>query len=420
MEYTEIMVRYGELSTKGKNRKTFIQQLAQNVRQALRPFPEVKIQALRDRMHLVLNGADANQVMQPLQKIFGIQTFSPVVKIELDEEKLKETALAMMKDHYVAGETFKVVTKRAYHEFIWDTHQINQEVGGYLFEHLPYAKVDMKNPDVTLRIEVRMDGIYLMSQVIKGMGGLPVGSSGKGMLMLSGGIDSPVAGYLAMKRGVKIEAVHFASPPYTSPQALVKTKQLTAKLAPYVGNISFLEVPFTEIQEEIKKVVPEGYLMTVTRRMMVRLCDAIVEHRHGLAMINGESLGQVASQTMHSMVAINDVTNTPILRPVITMDKLEIIDIAQQIDTYDLSIQPFEDCCTIFTPPAPNTRPKVEKAREYEARLDVEGLIQRSLEGIKVTKIDAQYDEHQAEKVWNIDGELVAETFEEEDFSDLL
>lgn len=278
----------------------------------------------------------------------------------------------------------------------------------------------MKNPDVTLRIEVRMDGIYLMSQVIKGMGGLPVGSSGKGMLMLSGGIDSPVAGYLAMKRGVKIEAVHFASPPYTSPQALVKTKQLTAKLAPYVGNISFLEVPFTEIQEEIKKVVPEGYLMTVTRRMMVRLCDAIVERRHGLAMINGESLGQVASQTMHSMVAINDVTNTPILRPVITMDKLEIIDIAQQIDTYDLSIQPFEDCCTIFTPPAPKTRPKVEKAREYEARLDVEGLIQRSLEGIKVTKIDAQYDEHQAEKVWNIDGELVAETFEEEDFSDLL
>jgi len=192
-----------------------------------------------------------------------------------------------------------------------------------------------------------------------GRGGLPVGSSGKGMLMLSGGIDSPVAGYLAMKRGLEIEAVHFYSPPYTSVQALNKAKDLTVKLTPYVGSIKFITVPFTEIQEEIKRAVPSGYWMTITRRFMLRLTDLIREKRHGLAIVNGESLGQVASQTMHSMVAINEVTATPIIRPVITMDKSEIIEIAEKIDTFELAIQPFEDCCTIFAPPEPKTRPKI-------------------------------------------------------------
>ena len=421
MNYSEIMVRYGELSTKGKNRKVFINQLSQNVKQALR-HKEVKVQAFRDRMHLILNGAPAESVIEDLQSIFGIQSFSPVVKIEKTTTALIEAAVEMMTEVYEKGTTFKIVTKRADHHFEWTTNDINQNVGNAIFDAIDYAQVSMKEPDLTLRIEVRQDGIYLMSKVIKGMGGLPVGSSGKGMLMLSGGIDSPVAGYLAMKRGVKIEAVHFASPPYTSPQALLKTKQLTAKLAPYVGSINFLEVPFTEIQEEIKRVVPEGYLMTVTRRMMMRLCDAIREQRKGLAIINGESLGQVASQTMHSMLAINDVTTTPVLRPVITMDKLEIIDIAQQIDTYELSIQPFEDCCTIFTPPAPKTRPKIEKAREYEARLDVDGLIQRSLDGVRVTKITANFDESVEEVVYNLAGEVVMETTTEtrNDLDDLL
>ncbi|MEL5941214.1 tRNA 4-thiouridine(8) synthase ThiI, partial [Tetragenococcus halophilus] len=187
---------------------------------------------------------------------------------------------------------------------------------------------------------------FLSHETISGAAGLPVGTSGKGMLMLSGGIDSPVAGYMAMKRGVEIEAVHFASPPYTSEQALQKAKDLTAKLAPYVGQIQFIEVPFTEVQEEIKNRVPQGYWMTITRRMMLRLTDSIRQLRRGLVILNGESLGQVASQTLQSMVAINEVTNTPIIRPVATMDKLEIIDTAQKIDTFDLSIQPFEDCCT--------------------------------------------------------------------------
>jgi len=209
------------------------------------------------------------------------------------------------------------------------------------------------------------------------------------MLMLSGGIDSPVAGYFAMKRGVEIEVVHFASPPYTSEQALQKAKDLTKKLTPYVGGIQFIEVPFTEVQEEIKKHVPQGYWMTITRRMMLRLTDAIREARHGLIILNGESLGQVASQTLQSMVAINEVTNTPIIRPVATMDKLEIIDVAQEIDTFELAIQPFEDCCTIFAPPQPKTRPKLEKVHLYEERLDIAGMMERALAGLKIEEIQA-------------------------------
>ena len=207
--------------------------------------------------------------------------------------------------------------------------------------------------------------------------------------MLSGGIDSPVAGYLAMKRGVAIEMVHFFSPPYTSEQALNKAKQLTAKLAPYVGTIKFIQVPFTEIQETIKHEVPEGYLMTIQRRFMLRLAEKIAKMRKGLAIFNGEALGQVASQTLESMAAINDVTTMPVLRPVLSMDKNEIIEIAQKIDTFDLSIQPFEDCCTVFAPPAPKTKPRIDRARQYEERLDVDGLIQRALDGIQITEINS-------------------------------
>lgn len=267
---------------------------------------------------------------------------------------------------------------------------MNQELGGAVIEAIPEIQVQMKKPDINLRIEIRKDAAYLSYETIRGAGGLPVGTSGRGMLMLSGGIDSPVAGYLAMKRGVEVEAVHFASPPYTSEQALQKAKDLAGKLVPYVGTIQFIEVPFTEIQEEIKRVVPQGYLMTITRRLMLRLTDAIREMRKGLVIINGESLGQVASQTLQSMVAINEVTSTPIIRPVVSMDKTEIIEIAEKIDTFELAIQPFEDCCTIFAPPQPKTRPRLDKAQDYEARLDLEGLMARALEGLKITEISAE------------------------------
>ncbi|EHK9433236.1 tRNA 4-thiouridine(8) synthase ThiI [Enterococcus faecalis] len=384
------MVRYGELSTKGKNRKTFIMQLAQNVKRALADFPALKIHADRDRMHILLNGEDSEEVIPKLSKVFGIQNFSPSIRIEKEMPAIRAMVQEVVREVYTPGKTFKITAKRSDHSFELDSNGLNQELGGAVIEAIPEIQVQMKKPDINLRIEIRKDAAYLSYETIRGAGGLPVGTSGRGMLMLSGGIDSPVAGYLAMKRGVEVEAVHFASPPYTSEQALQKAKDLAEKLVPYVGTIQFIEVPFTEIQEEIKRVVPQGYLMTITRRLMLRLTDAIREMRKGLVIINGESLGQVASQTLQSMVAINEVTSTPIIRPVVSMDKTEIIEIAEKIDTFELAIQPFEDCCTIFAPPQPKTRPRLDKAQDYEARLDLEGLMARALERLKITEISAE------------------------------
>lgn len=398
MKYSEIMVRYGELSTKGKNRRSFIMQLAQNVRQALSDFPEIKIHAERDRMHLLLNGVDGDLVIPKLAKIFGIQNFSPSVRVEKEVQRLKQAVQEIMQEIYTGKETFKIIAKRSDHSFELDSNELNQALGNAVIDVFPDIQVQMRKPDIALRVEIRRDGAYLSYETIKGAGGLPVGTSGKGMLMLSGGIDSPVAGYYAMKRGVEIEAVHFASPPYTSEQALQKAKDLTVKLTPYVGKIEFIEVPFTEVQEEIKRVVPQGYWMTITRRMMLRLTDEIRRIRHGLVILNGESLGQVASQTLQSMVAINEVTNTPIIRPVATMDKLEIIEVAEQIDTFDLSIQPFEDCCTIFAPPQPKTRPRLEKVHQYEERLDIDGMIERALAGLKIETIHTETVKEQVEE----------------------
>lgn len=397
MKYSEIMVRYGELSTKGKNRNRFIQQLAHNIRGALAEFPSIKIKAERDRTHLLLNGEDSDLVIPKLQKVFGIQNFSPVIKVEKNKEIIKEVAQKMVGERFYEGMTFKITSKRSDHEFELDTNGLNQFLGSAVFAAIPTIKAQMKHPDMNLLVEIRQDAAYLSYETIKGAGGLPVGTSGRGMLMLSGGIDSPVAGYLAMKRGVEIEAVHFASPPYTSEGALQKAKDLTQKLTTFSGSVQFIEVPFTEIQEEIKEKVPQAYLMTVTRRMMMRLTDRIRKERNGLVIINGESLGQVASQTLHSMTAINDVTNTPVIRPVITMDKNEIIEIAEKIDTFSISIQPFEDCCTIFAPPSPKTKPNLEHSRSFEARMDIDGLIKRAMENLKISRITIKGEEGKTE-----------------------
>lgn len=395
--YDEIMVRYGELSTKGKNRGYFINRLAKNIREVLADMPELKITAVRDRAHIELNGADYAEVSNRLTKVFGIQNFSPSIKVEKSMPIIKEEVVALFKEIYSEGQTFKIATRRADHNFELDSTELNIALGDVVFDNFSYAKVQMKKPDITLRVEIRQDATYLSFEDIKGAGGMPVGTAGRGHLMLSGGIDSPVAGYLALKRGVEIEAVHFASPPYTSPGALKKAKDLAAKLTVFGGSITFIEVPFTEIQEEIKKRSPQGYWMTLTRRMMLRLTDAIRERRHGLVIINGESLGQVASQTLHSMVAINEVTTTPIIRPVVTMDKTEIIELAEKIDTFELAIQPFEDCCTIFAPPQPKTRPNLEKVLELEERFDIEGMMARCLAGLKVEEITPQQSEKKEE-----------------------
>lgn len=387
MKYTEIMVRYGELSTKGKNRKDFIDRLAGNVTKVLRDFPQVEIYPRHDRMHIVLNDAPFEEVDKRLKRVFGIQTYSPTIKVEKTLAKIEETALALMKETFKQGMTFKVNTKRSDHQFLYDTNELNKMVGDYLFDNMENLKVEMKHPDIVLRIEVRKDAVYISNQLLHGAGGMPVGTGGRAVMMLSGGIDSPVASYLALKRGVDIEMVHFYSPPYTTEKALNKAKELTGILANYAGKINFIAVPFAEIQETIKEKIPEGYLMTVQRRFMLQLADKIRAKRRGLAIFNGESVGQVASQTLESMAAINDVTTTPVVRPVATMDKTEIINLAEKIGTFDLSIQPFEDCCTIFAPPRPKTKPKIDKAREFENRLDVEGLIDRALAGIQVTSI---------------------------------
>lgn len=388
MQYTEIMVRYGELSTKGHNKKSFIDRLGDNVRHALHSFNQVKVHAQRDRLHVELNGADYDQVMDRLKLVFGIQNFSPSIRVEKSFDAAAKAAAQMIEEQVDHPITFKIETRRSDHHFELDTFAMNNKLGGYLLDKFPdKLKVDVHHPDLTLRVEIRLNGIFLSSETIKGAGGLPVGTAGKGMMMMSGGIDSPVAAYLAMKRGVSLEMVHFYSPPYTSPQALAKAQQLTERLAKYSGSIRFIQVPFAEIQETVKEKVPEGYLMTVQRRMMLRLAAALMVKCHGLAIFNGESLGQVASQTMESMLAINDVTSYPVLRPVLSYDKTEIIKIAEEIGTYDLSILPYEDCCTVFTPPSPKTRPNVERARKYEQRLDIEGLMKRSLDGIKITNI---------------------------------
>ncbi|WP_219137595.1 tRNA uracil 4-sulfurtransferase ThiI [Streptococcus mitis] len=399
MQYSEIMIRYGELSTKGKNRMRFINKLRNNISDVLSIYPQVKVTADRDRAHAYLNGADYTAVAESLKQVFGIQTFSPAYKVEKSVATLKSAVQEIMQDIYKEGMTFKISSRRSDHSFELDSRELNQALGDAVFDVIPTIQAQMKNPDITLQVEIREEAAYLSYETIRGAGGLPVGTSGKGMLMLSGGIDSPVAGYLALKRGVDIEAVHFASPPYTSPGALKKAQDLTRKLTKFGGNIQFIEVPFTEIQEEIKAIVPEAYLMTLTRRFMMRITDRIREARKGLIIINGESLGQVASQTLESMQAINAVTNTPIIRPVVTMDKLEIIDIAQEIDTFDISIQPFEDCCTIFAPDRPKTNPKIKNAEQYEARMDVEGLVERAVAGIMITEITPQVEKDEVDEL---------------------
>lgn len=384
-----IMIRYGELSTKGKNKRNFVTTLGRNIREALSEYPDIKINQQYDYMFMELNGAPQDEVLAGLEKVFGIQSFSPAIELERDFDLLKEASIKLVKAEIAKNgvQSFKVATSRSDHNYSMDTNDVNQALGGFLAKEFPELKVQMKKPDLTIRVKVREQDFLVSSEWINGAGGLPVGTSANAVLMLSGGIDSPVVGYLAMKRGIRITAVHFASPPYTSPQALNKAKDLTEKLTKFGGWINFVEVPFTETQEAIKEHVNPAYLMTITRRMMMRISDELRKQYNGLAIINGESIGQVASQTLESMFAINEVTSTPIIRPVVAMDKLEIIDISQKIDTFDLSIQPFEDCCTVFAPPSPKTKPKLDDIAYYEAKLDIEGLVQRAVEGTMGEKI---------------------------------
>lgn len=387
MKYDRILIRYGEISTKGRNRNKFVEKLRKSIKWALASYPKIKMEVSRDRMYVLLNGENGKEIIEELKKIFGIQSFSPAIKVSRDLLEMKNAALELVGGLYKEGQTFKITAKRSDKTFELDTDEINQAFGAHLLKNIPGIKVDVKNPDINLRIEVRQEAVYLSCETILGAGGLPIGSGGKAMLMLSGGIDSPVAGYMAMKRGIEIEAVHFFSPPFTSERSKEKVIDLTKKLSEIYGSMTLHIVPFTDIQQAVRKQVPENYSMTTTRRVMLRITDEIRRKQEGLAIITGESLGQVASQTLESMYAINDVTNTPVLRPLITMDKTDIIKIAKEIDTHDISIRPFEDCCTIFVPASPKTKPRREKVRYYESFFDFESLIQEAIEGVETIYI---------------------------------
>lgn len=380
MIYDRILIRYGEISTKGRNRKQFVDKLRRSIKRVLHDFPDVKIEAQRDRMFILLNGEKSEEIIERLKDIFGIQSFSPAMKVEKDLHAMKEAALSLFKNVYSEGKSFKITAKRADKEFELDTNEINQEFGGHILKNMPNVKVNVKRPDINLVVEVRKEASYISCENYKGAGGLPAGSSGKAMLMLSGGIDSPVAGYLSMKRGIEIEAVHFYSPPFTSERSKQKVIDLAEKLSRINGGVALHIVPFTEIQQLIQKQIPDNYTMTTTRRIMMRITDELRKKYEGLAIVTGESLGQVASQTMESMYAINEVISTPILRPLITMDKADIIDIAQEIDTHDISIRPFEDCCTVFVPSSPKTKPKLEKVQHFESFTDFEPYIAKAVE----------------------------------------
>lgn len=388
MEYDHILIRYGELGLKGRNINQFIGQLQKNVQEALKEFPNVKVTRTRGRMFVVLNGQDPDPVIEKCKNVFGIYSMSLAIKVENDIDAIKEAALFALKRSSDA-KTFKVSVRRANKGFSYTSQQMNQILGAHLLKNTSDIKVDVHDPDVEIHVEIREKATFITSSVIPGAGGLPVGTGGKTLLLLSGGIDSPVAGYLMMKRGLQLEMIHFHSPPFTSERAKQKVLDLTKVLTNYGGSIKVHLVPFTKLQQEIFRQIPERYGMTVMRRIMFTISEKVCNSEKILSLTTGESLGQVASQTLSSMNVINEVTNLPVLRPLVAMDKEEIMEIAQKIGTYDISIRPYEDCCTIFVPKSPVTNPTRKKVNFLESKVDFTELIEEAIAGIETVTISS-------------------------------
>ncbi|OZU89701.1 tRNA 4-thiouridine(8) synthase ThiI [Virgibacillus indicus] len=386
MQYDHILIRYGEMALKGKNIKQFILRLQENIQQKIKEFPDAKVKRTQGRMFVLLNGHDPQPILEKLKKIFGIQSMSLAIKVENEVEAIKDAALYALNNGGNIHK-FKVSVKRINKDFPVHSQEMNQILGGHLLINTKDITVDVHHPDLEIKVEIRLEATYITSSVIPGLGGLPVGTSGKTLLLLSGGIDSPVAGYLAMKRGVQIEAIHFHSPPFTSARAKQKVLDLAQQLTKYGKSIKVHIVPFTKLQQEIFREMPDGYAMTIMRRMMMRISEKVCKNESILSMTTGENLGQVASQTMDSMNTINEVTNYPIIRPLVTMDKSEIIEISKAIETYETSILPYEDCCTIFVPKSPKTKPKRDRTNAFEAKKDFSALIEEAVNGIETIKI---------------------------------
>ena len=376
-----ILIKYGELTTKKGNRNQFINKLNENIKKVI----DAKIIKKRDRMYILTDNIDL--ITKKLQKVFGLQGIVIAYQVNTNSDDIKNAVLEVLKD--IKFKTFKVETKRANKNFEIKSMDFNNIIGSLVLKNFD-CKVDVHNPDIVVHIEIREE-TYIYLNEIKGSGGYPVGIQGKGILMLSGGIDSPVAGYLALKRGIDIDCLYFDSPPHTSLEAKNKVIKLASILNEYSGNIRLLVVPFTKLQEEIYKKVPSEYNITILRRMMYRIATSI--DKKYKVVINGESIGQVASQTLTSINVINSVTNFPIIRPVACLDKLEIIEIAKKIGTYETSILPFEDCCTVFVPKHPVINPKIEKCLEYE-QFNYQELIDECINNIEIiTEFNNDYND---------------------------
>lgn len=387
MEYNHILIRYGELALKGKNMNRFLSRLQQNIIRALNQFPNVKVSRTQGRLFVLLNGHEPQPIIDQCKKIFGIHSMSLAIKVDNDVEAIKAGALVALNKNKTAN-TFKVAVRRANKGFPIQSPEMNQILGAHLLQNTDRFTVDVHEPDVEIQVEIRDKATYITSAIIYGLGGLPVGTGGKSLLLLSGGIDSPVAGYLMMKRGVQLEMIHFHSPPFTSDRAKQKVFDLTKVLTAYGGKINIHLVPFTKLQQQIFKDIPERYAMTVMRRVMVQISEMVSKKHNILSLVTGESLGQVASQTLESINVINEVTNYPVLRPLIALDKADIIDISKDIGTYDISIRPYEDCCTIFVPKSPVTNPRRDKVHELESNVDFTPLIDEAVAGIEIVTID--------------------------------
>ena len=379
-----LLIRYGEIALKGKNRPFFEKQLFKNIEAALQNLKQpFQVEFHRGRYYVTTTEENLFPALRRLQKVCGIVSISPVSQADLDLDKICRQAARLLAASYQPGMTFKVNTRRANKKFPYPSPEINRLVGAYLLKENPGLKVDVHNPKTLVNIEIREKKTYLYSQVFQGPGGLPVGVTGKGLLLLSGGIDSPVAGWMALKRGVKIEALHFHSPPFTGEGAINKVLDLCQQLAAYGQKITLHLAPFTEIQQEIMSRCPRPLLITLMRRVMFRIADRLAQKRKITVLFTGESLGQVSSQTLENLVAINEVTALPVLRPLIGFDKEEIVEISREINTYPISIRPFEDCCTLFIPRHPATRPTLDQLARAEKKIALEELITRCLENIE-------------------------------------
>lgn len=385
-----ILIKNGELVLKGLNRRSFEDVLIKNIKKKIKPLGAVQITRAQSTITISPEGDDfdMNEAADRISTVFGISAYSRAVVCEKNIDVITSTAPKYLSEQLKAVSTFKVEARRSDKKFPLKSPEICCEVGGSILSAFPHLSVDVHNPDLVVSVEIRDREAYVHAGQLRGAGGMPVSTAGRAAIMISGGIDSPVAAYMMARRGLELNAIHFASPPYTSPRAEQKVRQLLAKVARYSGTIRLSVVNFTEIQEQIAKHCPEEYFTLVMRRMMLRIAQRLAAKRSCGALITGESLGQVASQTLPALAVTDALAEMPVLRPLIGMDKEDIIAISRKIDTFDISIQPYEDCCTVFTPKHPRTRPTLEQLQKAESALNIEELVAKAIENTESSYID--------------------------------